>query len=158
MSFYIVQFLTGLASASSLFLVAAGLTLIFGVTRIINLAHGSFYMLGAYVGHSVVTDLGTGFIGYTAAIVAGALIVGAIGVAIEVLLLRRIYRAPELFQLVATFGVVMIVRTRRAPSGASATAPRRRCAARLRSATARSRSSIWCSSPSAPPSSPHCGC
>jgi len=110
MSFYIVQFLTGLASASSLFLVAAGLSLIFGVTRIINLAHGSFFMLGAYIAHMLITDLGTGVVGYVVAIVGGALAVGLLGIVIEVLLLRRIYRAPELFQLVATFGVVLIIK------------------------------------------------
>ena len=49
MSFYFAQFLTGLSSASSLFLVASGLSLIFGVSRVVNFAHGSFYMLGAYV-------------------------------------------------------------------------------------------------------------
>ena len=49
MAFYVVQFLTGLASAASLFLVASGLSIIFGVTRIVNFAHGAFYMLGAYV-------------------------------------------------------------------------------------------------------------
>src|SRR5215468_1943768 len=49
MAFYFVQFLTGLASAASLFLVASGLSIIFGVTRIVNFAHGAFYMLGAYV-------------------------------------------------------------------------------------------------------------
>jgi branched-chain amino acid transport system permease protein len=110
MSFYLVQFLTGLASASSLFLVAVGLSLIFGVTRIVNLAHGSFYMLGAYIAHTLVTELGTGVTGFLVAIAGGALIVGVLGVAMEVLLLRRIYRAPELFQLVATFGVVLIVK------------------------------------------------
>jgi len=110
MSFYFVQFLTGLASASSLFLVAAGLSLIFGVTRIINLAHGSFFMLGAYIAHMLVTEIGTTVLGFTVAIVGGTLAVGVLGIAIEVLLLRRIYRAPELFQLVATFGVVLIVK------------------------------------------------
>lgn len=110
MSFYLVQFLTGLASASSLFLVAVGLSLIFGVTRIVNLAHGSFYMLGAYIAHTLVTELGTGVAGFLVAIAGGALAVGLLGVAMEVLLLRRIYRAPELFQLVATFGVVLIVK------------------------------------------------
>ena len=110
MSFYLVQFLTGLASASSLFLVAVGLSLIFGVTRIINLAHGSFYMLGAYIAHMLVTELGTGVVGFFVAVVGGALIAGLLGIVMEVLLLRRIYRAPELFQLVATFGVVLIVK------------------------------------------------
>ena len=55
MSFYVVQFLTGLASASSLFLVASGLSIIFGVTRVVNFAHGSFYMLGAFIAYTLVT-------------------------------------------------------------------------------------------------------
>jgi branched-chain amino acid transport system permease protein len=110
MAFYFVQFLTGLASASSLFLVAVGLSLIFGVTRIINLAHGSFYMLGAYVAYALVTALGATTLGFLVAVVGGALAVGLVGVVMEAVLLRRIYRAPELFQLVATFGVVLIVR------------------------------------------------
>ncbi|MFM7302139.1 MAG: ABC transporter permease subunit, partial [Alphaproteobacteria bacterium] len=49
MGFLLVQCLSGLASASSLFIIASGLTLVFGVTRIVNFAHGSFYMLGAYM-------------------------------------------------------------------------------------------------------------
>ena len=102
MSFYLVQFLTGMASASSLFLVAVGLSLIFGVTRIVNLAHGSFYMLGAYIAHTLVTVLGTGVVGFLAAIVGSALAVGLLGIVMEVLLLRRIYRAPELFQRAGT--------------------------------------------------------
>src|SRR5260370_13632729 len=57
MGFYFVQFLTGLASASSLFLVASGLSIIFGVTRVVNFAHGSFYMLGAYIGWSLTQRL-----------------------------------------------------------------------------------------------------
>jgi branched-chain amino acid transport system permease protein len=52
LSFYFVQFVTGLASASSLFLVASGLSIIFGVTRVVNFAHGAFYMLGAYIGYT----------------------------------------------------------------------------------------------------------
>ena len=57
MGFYIVQFLTGWADASGLFLVACGLTLIFGVSRIVNFAHGSFYMLGAYLAYTLITHL-----------------------------------------------------------------------------------------------------
>ena len=57
-SFYVVQFITGLASACSLFLVASGLSIIFGVTRIVNFAHGAFYMLGAYVAYSAIEKLG----------------------------------------------------------------------------------------------------
>ncbi|MGD8882386.1 MAG: branched-chain amino acid ABC transporter permease, partial [Desulfobacterales bacterium] len=54
MGFYIVQFLTGWSDASALFLVACGLSLIFGVSRIVNLAHGSFYMVGAYVAYYLI--------------------------------------------------------------------------------------------------------
>ena len=57
MDYLVVQLLTGLASASSLFLVAAGLTVIFGVTRVVNFAHGSLFMLGAYVGWSILSRL-----------------------------------------------------------------------------------------------------
>ena len=53
MEFFLAQILTGLANASSLFLVACGLSLIFGVTRIVNFAHGSLYMIGAYIGYSL---------------------------------------------------------------------------------------------------------
>ncbi len=105
----LVQFLTGLASAASLFLVAAGLSIIFGVTRIVNFAHGSFYMLGAYIAYSLVQRLGGGPLGFWGAVLLAALAVGVIGVVVEVLVLRRIYRAPELFQLLATFGVVLVV-------------------------------------------------
>src|ERR1700742_1816574 len=56
MAFYFVQFVTGLASACSLFLVASGLSIIFGVTRVVNFAHGAFYMLGAYIGDTLVVE------------------------------------------------------------------------------------------------------
>jgi branched-chain amino acid transport system permease protein len=108
MAFYIVQFLTGLASAASLFLVASGLSIIFGVTRIVNFAHGAFYMLGAYVAFTL-TEHFSGALGFWGGIVAASLIVAAIGVAVEMLLLRRIYHSPELFQLLATFGLTLMV-------------------------------------------------
>jgi branched-chain amino acid transport system permease protein len=102
------QALNGLSSASGLFLVGAGLSLIFGVTRIVNIAHGSLYMLGIYIAYSFVTRLGGAF-GFWGGIVAAALVVGLIGAIIEVVLLRRIYRAPELFQLLATFALVLVI-------------------------------------------------
>src|SRR5437660_2488103 len=92
-----IQLLTGLAGASALFLVAAGLTIIFGVTRIVNFAHGSFYMLGAYLAFSIVNRLPPeafdvlGAVGpyvrFWGGILAAALAVGLIGVAVEVLIL-----------------------------------------------------------------------
>ena len=108
-----VQLLNGLASASSLFLIAAGLTLIFGVTRIVNFAHGSFFMLGAYVAYSTGNLLGAhsgAAFSFWGAALAAALLVGILGALIEVLLLKRLYPAPELLQLTATFGIVLIVR------------------------------------------------
>src|SRR6267378_1913501 len=108
MAFYFVQFLTGLASAASLFLVASGLSIIFGVTRIVNFAHGAFYMLGAYVAFTL-TERFSGVIGFWGGIVAAALIVAVVGVLVEMVLLRRIYHAPELFLLLATFGLTLMV-------------------------------------------------
>src|SRR5262250_1993259 len=102
------QALNGLAAASSLFFVGAGLSLIFGVTRIINIAHGSFYMLGLYLAASFAIKVGGAF-GFWGGIVAAGLVVAALGALIEMLLLRRIYQAPELFQLLATFALVLII-------------------------------------------------
>ena len=106
----VIQFLNGLASASSLFLVASGLSLIFGVTRVVNFAHGSFYMLGLYISGSAIDLLGRTPLGFWGAVLLAALAVGLIGIAVEILVLRRIYRAPELFQLLATFAVVLLVK------------------------------------------------
>ncbi|MBM3479472.1 MAG: ABC transporter permease [Alphaproteobacteria bacterium] len=109
MEFLAIQFLNGLASASSLFLVASGLTIIFGVTRVVNFAHGSLYMLGAYIALTIVSQLPRDPWLYWGGILVASVVVGLVGVAIEMLLLRRIYQAPELFQLLATFGVVLVV-------------------------------------------------
>src|ERR1700760_4978334 len=108
MSFYFVQFVTGLASACSLFLVASGLSIIFGVTRIVNFAHGAFYMLGAYFAYSAIDRLGPA-IGFWPAALIACVAVAAIGALIEMTLLRRIYDAPELLQLLATFGITLAV-------------------------------------------------
>jgi branched-chain amino acid transport system permease protein len=104
-----VQLLNGLAAASSLFLVAAGLSLIFGVTRIVNFAHGSLYMLGTYTAYSLVQAFGGGIPGFWGGVLAAGLIVGAFGALIERLLLSRLYHAPELLQLLATFALVLII-------------------------------------------------
>ena len=106
----LIQFLNGLASASSLFLVAAGLSLIFGVTRIVNFAHGSLYMLGTYIAYSLIGYFGRGPLGFWGAVVLAGLIVAAFGALVEIFLLRRIYAAPELLQLLATFALVLIVK------------------------------------------------
>lgn len=105
----VVQLLNGLAGASSLFLVGAGLSLIFGVTRIVNFAHGSFYMLGVYGAYALVEKFGGGAWFWPALLLA-ALAVGALGALVEVALLRRVYRAPELFQLLATFALMLVIK------------------------------------------------
>jgi len=109
MSFLVIHLLTGLATASTLFLVAAGLTVIFGVTRVVNFAHGSLYMLGAYVGWTILTHLPRDPEWFVIGILGTACLLAAAGALLEMGLLRRIYRAPELFQLLATFGVVLMV-------------------------------------------------
>jgi branched-chain amino acid transport system permease protein len=101
----LLQFLNGLAGASSLFLIAAGLSLIFGVSRIVNFAHGSLFMLGMYVSVWLAPKLG-----YWASVPLAAMLVALCGAVIEVALLRRIYKAPELLQLLATFALVLVIK------------------------------------------------
>ncbi len=108
MGLIFAQLLTGLANAATLFLVASGLSLIFGVTRIVNFAHGSFYMLGAFIGYSLMQVL-PGMFGFWSSVLLAGLAVGVIGVIVEILVLRPVYKAPELFQLVATFGVILVI-------------------------------------------------
>jgi branched-chain amino acid transport system permease protein len=108
MSLLFVQLLSGLANAMFLFLIASGLSLIFGVTRIVNFAHGSFYMLAAYLTYSLAATLPGGPAAFYLAALVAALAVAAVGGLVEVLLLRRVYRAPELYQLLLTFALVLI--------------------------------------------------
>ncbi|MBM3407015.1 MAG: ABC transporter permease [Betaproteobacteria bacterium] len=110
LSALLVQMLNGLASASSLFLIAAGLSLIFGVSRIVNFAHGSFYMLGVYLAYSIVGKIGSGPLGFWLSLLIAAAVVALVGLVVELVLLRRIYRAPELLQLLATFALVLVIR------------------------------------------------
>src|SRR5207253_725945 len=91
-----------------LFFLSAGLSLIFGVTRIVNMAHGSLYMLGAYIAYSCAAKLG-GPLGFWGGMLAAAAAVALLGALIELMLLRRIYHVAELFQLLATFALVMIM-------------------------------------------------
>ncbi|MEG1970722.1 MAG: ABC transporter permease [Burkholderiaceae bacterium] len=109
MDLILAQWMTGLAHASTLFLVASGLTLIFGVTRVVNFAHGSLYMLGAYLGYTLASLAPATVAGFFGALLAAALVVAAIGVVIETTVLRRVYGSPEIFQLLATWGVVLVV-------------------------------------------------
>ena len=109
MGFVAIQFLTGLSGSVSLFLMSAGLTVTFGVIRVVNFAHGSLYMLGAYLGWSILTRLPHDPLWFGVGVTAAALATACTGAVIETTLLRKLYRAPELFQLLATFGVMLVI-------------------------------------------------
>ncbi len=110
MSVYLVQALSGVAAGSVLFLISVGLTLVFGLSRVVNFAHGSFVMVGGYLGYTLTEAFATGPLGFWAAIALSALAVGALGGLIERTLIRRLYGAPELLTLLATFGVGLILK------------------------------------------------
>ncbi|MDL1974138.1 MAG: branched-chain amino acid ABC transporter permease [Deltaproteobacteria bacterium] len=103
MLLFIEQLLNGLQLGIMLFLMSAGLTLVFGIMQVINLAHGSFYMIGAYVGATVTARTGSFILGILTALPAAALA----GMAVEALVLRRLYKKEHLDQVLATFGLIM---------------------------------------------------
>ncbi|MFA9444207.1 branched-chain amino acid ABC transporter permease [Egicoccus sp. AB-alg6-2] len=104
----LLQILTGLSRAAILFIVAAGLSLVFGAMRIVNIAHGSFYMLGAFLAVTVAGAVAGPF-GFVAALVVAPLIVAVVGGVIEVSALRRLYGKEHLLQLLATFAVLLVL-------------------------------------------------
>jgi branched-chain amino acid transport system permease protein len=107
MSHYLITLLSAMTEASSLFVAAAGLTLVFGAMRIINIAHGSFYMYGAFL----VTTLAGGVIGgerFWLALLIAPLAVAVLGGITELTVLRRVYRSEHLVQLVATYSLFLI--------------------------------------------------
>ena len=113
---FIIQVLNSLFYASVLFLIAAGLSLIYGVMRIVNLAHGTFYALGAYVsawavGGAFGATLGSnlGLAGQLLLLPIGAVAIAALGAVIEPTLLRPLYRRSEEYVLLITFGLLMIL-------------------------------------------------
>ncbi|MGE0237270.1 MAG: branched-chain amino acid ABC transporter permease [Parvibaculaceae bacterium] len=105
----LLQALSGLASAAVLFLVASGFTLVFGALRIVNFAHGSLYMLGAFIAMSLSDYLGPGNWTFWLAVIAAALAVAVVGALIEWLCLRHVYDRAIVIQLLVTFGLVMII-------------------------------------------------
>jgi branched-chain amino acid transport system permease protein len=106
-----VQVMSGLSVAMFLFLVSVGMSLIFGVTRIVNLAHGSFYMVGAYLMVTLVEMLPEHPAAFWAALLLAPLGVAALGGLVEVVLLRRIYHREPLMQLILTFGLILVIGT-----------------------------------------------
>ena len=105
MAILVEQALNSLALAGLLFLVSAGLSLVFGILRVVNFAHGIFYMLGAYVGFTTVTVTGL----FWPSLVIVPPIVGIVGAALEAATLRFIYRRPPIYQLLLTFGLALIL-------------------------------------------------
>jgi branched-chain amino acid transport system permease protein len=103
MLLFIEQLLNGIQLGIMLFLMSAGLTLVFGIMQVINLAHGSFYMFGAYVGATVAARTGSFVMGVLVALPAAAVV----GMLVEVLVLRRLYKKDHLDQVLATFGLIL---------------------------------------------------
>jgi branched-subunit amino acid ABC-type transport system permease component len=108
-SFLFGQFLGGLTTAMFLFLIASGLSLVFGVMRVLNFAHGSFYMIGAYLAWQAVQWLAPLLHSFWLAALAAAVGVALLGGLIERLLLRHIYGREELYQLLLTYALVLIL-------------------------------------------------
>src|SRR5215468_1717178 len=103
------QFLGGLTTAMFLFLIASGLSLVFGVMRVLNFAHGSFYMIGAYLAWQVVDWLAPMLGNFWLAALGAALGVALLGAVIERVLLRHLYGREELYQLLLTYALVLIL-------------------------------------------------
>ena len=100
--------INGLSAGMALFLVAAGLTLIFGIVRILNFAHGSFFMIGAYIAFSLLRRFDLGLPGFIGAGLVAGFVVGLIGILIDKLILQRLRHLDEAYMLIATFGLLMV--------------------------------------------------
>jgi len=101
---FLIQILNGIQYGLLLFLLASGLTLIFGIMGVINLAHGSFYMVGAYLAYWLARETGSLWL----ALPIGVVISIAIGVLLESALIRRLYQRDHLYQVLLTFGLILI--------------------------------------------------
>src|ERR1041385_8423356 len=104
MEFFLVTLLNSLSYGLLLFMVSAGLTLIFGMMGVLNFAHASFYMLGAYFAYTL-----QGVIGFWPAVAAAPVLVGLIGVAVERFFLRRVHHHGHAHELLLTFGLSFII-------------------------------------------------
>jgi len=102
-----IQFVSGLSRAMVLFLMASGLTIVFGVMRVINFAHGAFYMLGAYLAFTLTNMLGPS-VGFWAALLVVPTLISLLGAAVELILLRRIYDKEHLLQILLTYSLIFV--------------------------------------------------
>jgi branched-chain amino acid transport system permease protein len=100
-----IQILSGLSRGMIIFIVASGLTLIFGVLRVPNMAHGSFFMIGAFAAYTIVRLVGEPTLGFLSALLIVRFFVAFIGLVIEILMIRRVYRRVHEYQLILTFGL-----------------------------------------------------
>jgi branched-chain amino acid transport system permease protein len=105
LAFFLNQSVNALSQAALLFFLGVGLTLIFGIMRIVNFAHGALYMLGAFIGYSLAHATGT----YWVALALAPISVGVIGTAFELVILRRLYRRDAHAFLMVTFGLALVV-------------------------------------------------
>jgi branched-chain amino acid transport system permease protein len=102
--FFLIQLLNGVQEGLLLFLVASGLTLVFGIMGIINLAHGSFYMVGAYLAFALAQATGN----LALAILLAVPLAAALGLLLEALLFRHLYRRDHLYQVLLTYGLILV--------------------------------------------------
>src|SRR5680860_156254 len=113
LTLFLLALFDGIAYAALVFIVAVGLTLIFGVMRILNVAHGSFYAVGAYLTASLTTFIVSAglppIFSFPCMLISAVLVGAVLGGPIEWLLLRRIYHKPEVLQLLVTFAIFMIL-------------------------------------------------
>lgn len=106
MEYYAIQLFNGLSSQASFYvLLSLGLTIIFGMLGVVNMAHGAFYMLGGFIGYVLVSYTGSFWLG----LVAAPLLVGGLGALVEARLLRRLYGLDALYQLLLTFGLLLFL-------------------------------------------------
>ena len=102
--FFLIQLMNGVQYGLLLFLLSAGLTLVFGIMGIINIAHGSFYMIGAYLAWSLTGKLGS----FWLALPAGIVLTVALGMLLEWLVIKRLYHRDLLYQVLATYGLILV--------------------------------------------------
>ncbi|MCS7206688.1 MAG: branched-chain amino acid ABC transporter permease [Dehalococcoidia bacterium] len=105
----VVQLLSGISVGVLLFLVASGLSLIFGVSRVVNFAHGALYMVGAYLAYTIMRTVPGSGLYYWLALALAPIGVAVVGLLIEVLFLRRIYQAEHIYQLLLTIGLAFVI-------------------------------------------------
>jgi branched-chain amino acid transport system permease protein len=108
--FYVQLFTTALRHSSILFLMGVGIMLVLRVNRIVNFAHGAFYVIGGYLAYSTQAFFGQSMFGYLLTAILAGLLVGGLGILIETILLRRIYQLPVVHQIIASAGIFLVLR------------------------------------------------